>query len=164
MCVWCWKFPLSPLPFFHLDLKVNDVVPWVLDLILNKHIISPNPHVRQAACIWLLSMVKKLSTHKAIKVRNVSLSWHWLLIPIFAACLLSVHFFPLYLLPFYPQGCCSPYWGLFWVMAYLPIAGEHQLSDEQSWLASFQTSGLHSNQSMHIVNPFYKMKCQHIFS
>ncbi|NWJ04505.1 ECM29 protein, partial [Crypturellus undulatus] len=49
------------------DLKVNDVVPWVLDLILNKHIISPNPHIRQASCIWLLSMVKKLSTHKAIK-------------------------------------------------------------------------------------------------
>ncbi|RMB94711.1 hypothetical protein DUI87_28824 [Hirundo rustica rustica] len=49
------------------DLKVNDVVPWVLDLVLNKHIISPNPHVRQAACIWLLSLVKKLSTHKAIK-------------------------------------------------------------------------------------------------
>uniref|UniRef100_A0A8U7P1K2 Ecm29 proteasome adaptor and scaffold n=1 Tax=Corvus moneduloides TaxID=1196302 RepID=A0A8U7P1K2_CORMO len=49
------------------DLKVNDVVPWVLDLILNKHIISPNPHVRQAACIWLLSLVKKLSAHKAIK-------------------------------------------------------------------------------------------------
>ncbi|XP_065519681.1 proteasome adapter and scaffold protein ECM29 isoform X3 [Lathamus discolor] len=49
------------------DLKGNDVVPWVLDLILNKHIISPNPHIRQAACIWLLSMVKKLSTHKAIK-------------------------------------------------------------------------------------------------
>ncbi|NWI89256.1 ECM29 protein, partial [Pitta sordida] len=49
------------------DLKVNDVVPWVLDLILNKHIISPNPHIRQAACIWLLSLVKKLSTHKAIK-------------------------------------------------------------------------------------------------
>ncbi|NXY81962.1 ECM29 protein, partial [Alcedo cyanopectus] len=49
------------------DMKVNDLVPWVLDLILNKHIVSPNPHVRQAACIWLLSMVKKLSTHKAIK-------------------------------------------------------------------------------------------------
>ncbi|NXS93447.1 ECM29 protein, partial [Jacana jacana] len=49
------------------DLKANDVVLWVLDLILNKHIISPNPHVRQAACIWLLSMVKKLSAHKAIK-------------------------------------------------------------------------------------------------
>lgn len=49
------------------EAKVNDVVPWVLDMILNKHIISPVPHVRQAACIWLLSLVKKLSTHKEIK-------------------------------------------------------------------------------------------------
>ncbi|XP_008582127.1 PREDICTED: proteasome-associated protein ECM29 homolog [Galeopterus variegatus] len=47
--------------------KINDVVPWVLDVILNKHIISPNPHVRQAACIWLLSLVRKLSTHKEVK-------------------------------------------------------------------------------------------------
>ncbi|TKC45166.1 hypothetical protein EI555_020279, partial [Monodon monoceros] len=47
--------------------KVNDVVPWVLDVILNKHIISSNPHVRQAACIWLLSLVRKLSTHKEVK-------------------------------------------------------------------------------------------------
>ncbi|XP_061488079.1 proteasome adapter and scaffold protein ECM29 isoform X5 [Rhineura floridana] len=49
------------------DVKVNDVVPWVLDVILHKHIVSPNPHVRQASCIWLLSLVKKLSTHKEIK-------------------------------------------------------------------------------------------------
>jgi proteasome component ECM29 len=49
---------------------VNDVVPWVLDIILNKHIISPNPHVRQAACIWLLSLVRKLSTHKEVKVSH----------------------------------------------------------------------------------------------
>uniref|UniRef100_G3VPM3 Ecm29 proteasome adaptor and scaffold n=1 Tax=Sarcophilus harrisii TaxID=9305 RepID=G3VPM3_SARHA len=49
------------------EAKVNDVVPWVLDIILNKHIISPVPHVRQAACIWLLSLVKKLNTHKEIK-------------------------------------------------------------------------------------------------
>uniref|UniRef100_F6S581 Proteasome adapter and scaffold protein ECM29 n=1 Tax=Equus caballus TaxID=9796 RepID=F6S581_HORSE len=47
--------------------KVNDVVPWVLDVILNKHIISPNPHVRQAACIWLLSLVRKLSNHDEVK-------------------------------------------------------------------------------------------------
>jgi len=47
--------------------KVNDVVPWVLDVILNKHIVSPNPHVRQAACIWLLSLVRKLSTHREVK-------------------------------------------------------------------------------------------------
>ncbi|KAL7988627.1 hypothetical protein Chor_007546 [Crotalus horridus] len=50
-----------------LDMKINDVVPWVLDVILNKHIISPNPHIRQASCIWLLSLVKKLSAHKEIK-------------------------------------------------------------------------------------------------
>ncbi|XP_078427300.1 proteasome adapter and scaffold protein ECM29 [Cetorhinus maximus] len=47
--------------------KVNDVVPWVLDEILKKYIISSNPHVRQASCIWLLSLVKKLSQHKEIK-------------------------------------------------------------------------------------------------
>lgn len=49
------------------DMKVNDVVPWVLDIILHKQIVSANPHVRQAACIWLLSFVKRLSTHKEIK-------------------------------------------------------------------------------------------------
>nr|XP_015201351.1 PREDICTED: proteasome-associated protein ECM29 homolog isoform X1 [Lepisosteus oculatus] len=47
--------------------KSNDVVPWVLNTILSKHIASSNPHVRQAACIWLLSLVKKLSHHKEIK-------------------------------------------------------------------------------------------------
>ncbi|OBS70608.1 hypothetical protein A6R68_00846, partial [Neotoma lepida] len=47
--------------------KVNDVVPWVLEVILSKHITSPNPHVRQAACIWLLSLVRKLSTHIEVK-------------------------------------------------------------------------------------------------
>lgn len=50
------------------DLKNNDVVPWVLNSILSKYISSQNPHVRQAACIWLLSLVKKLSQHKEITV------------------------------------------------------------------------------------------------
>lgn len=54
--------------FFSLGAKVNDVVPWVLDVILNKHIVSPNPHMRQAACIWLLSLVRKLNTHSEVKV------------------------------------------------------------------------------------------------
>ncbi|XP_056374752.1 proteasome adapter and scaffold protein ECM29 [Hyla sarda] len=47
--------------------KENDVVTWVLDQILNKHIVSVNPHVRQASCIWLLSIVKKLNNHQEIK-------------------------------------------------------------------------------------------------
>ncbi|XP_015244046.1 PREDICTED: proteasome-associated protein ECM29 homolog [Cyprinodon variegatus] len=48
------------------DVKSNDVVPWVLNSILSRYIPSQNPHVRQAACIWLLSLVKKLSHHKEI--------------------------------------------------------------------------------------------------
>ncbi|KAF3687599.1 Proteasome-associated protein ECM29 -like protein [Channa argus] len=48
------------------NVKTNDVVPWVLNSILSKYIPSQNPHVRQAACIWLLSLVKKLSQHKEI--------------------------------------------------------------------------------------------------
>ncbi len=54
--------------FSPLDVKNNDVVPWVLSSILSKYITSQNPHVRQAACIWLLSLVKKLSQHKEITV------------------------------------------------------------------------------------------------
>lgn len=52
----------------YLDVKNNDVVPWVLNSILSKYITSQNPHVRQAACIWLLSLVKKVSQHKEITV------------------------------------------------------------------------------------------------
>uniref|UniRef100_A0A665T9H2 Ecm29 proteasome adaptor and scaffold n=1 Tax=Echeneis naucrates TaxID=173247 RepID=A0A665T9H2_ECHNA len=48
------------------NVKNNDVVPWVLNSILSRYIPSQNPHVRQAACIWLLSLVKKLSQHKEI--------------------------------------------------------------------------------------------------
>ncbi|KAK2816960.1 hypothetical protein Q5P01_025151 [Channa striata] len=48
------------------NVKTNDVVPWVLNSILSKYIPSQNPHVRQAACIWLLSLVKKLGQHKEI--------------------------------------------------------------------------------------------------
>uniref|UniRef100_A0A673A283 Ecm29 proteasome adaptor and scaffold n=1 Tax=Sphaeramia orbicularis TaxID=375764 RepID=A0A673A283_9TELE len=58
----CTEDQYSP-PF---NVKNNDVVPWVLSSILSKYIPSQNPHVRQAACIWLLSLVKKLSQHKEI--------------------------------------------------------------------------------------------------
>ncbi|XP_064782820.1 proteasome adapter and scaffold protein ECM29 isoform X2 [Oncorhynchus masou masou] len=49
------------------NVQSNDVVPWVLNSILAKYIPSQNPHVRQAACIWLLSLVKKLHQHKEIR-------------------------------------------------------------------------------------------------
>ncbi|KAK6324484.1 hypothetical protein J4Q44_G00038260 [Coregonus suidteri] len=54
------------------NVKSNDVVPWVLNSILAKYIPSQNPHVRQAACIWLLSLVKKLHQHKEIRGNG-----HW---------------------------------------------------------------------------------------
>uniref|UniRef100_A0A8L0DT77 Ecm29 proteasome adaptor and scaffold n=1 Tax=Oncorhynchus mykiss TaxID=8022 RepID=A0A8L0DT77_ONCMY len=53
------------------NVESNDVVPWVLNSILAKYIPSQNPHVRQAACIWLLSLVKKLHQHKEIRVRTL---------------------------------------------------------------------------------------------
>ncbi|KAG7272777.1 hypothetical protein CRUP_036837, partial [Coryphaenoides rupestris] len=49
------------------NVKSNDMVPWVLNSVLSRYIPSQNPHVRQAACIWLLSLVKKLGNHKEIK-------------------------------------------------------------------------------------------------
>ncbi|KAK3507508.1 hypothetical protein QTP70_027439 [Hemibagrus guttatus] len=51
------------------NVKSNDVLSWALSAILSKYIVSQNPHVRQAACIWLLSLVKKLSQHKEIRSR-----------------------------------------------------------------------------------------------
>ncbi|XP_040217375.1 proteasome adapter and scaffold protein ECM29 isoform X2 [Rana temporaria] len=51
------------------DEKDNDLVSWVLSQILDKYVVSVNPHVRQAACIWLLSLVKKLSEHVEIKTK-----------------------------------------------------------------------------------------------
>ncbi|XP_055770252.1 proteasome adapter and scaffold protein ECM29-like [Salvelinus fontinalis] len=51
------------------NVQSNDVVPWVLNSILAKYIPSQNPHVRQAACIWLLSLVKKLHQHTEIRVQ-----------------------------------------------------------------------------------------------
>ncbi|XP_072771015.1 proteasome adapter and scaffold protein ECM29 [Nerophis lumbriciformis] len=59
----CTEDQYSPPP----NVKNNDMVPWVLNSVLSKYIPSQNPHIRQAACIWLLSLVKKLSQHKEIK-------------------------------------------------------------------------------------------------
>ncbi|XP_008315268.1 proteasome adapter and scaffold protein ECM29 isoform X2 [Cynoglossus semilaevis] len=59
------------------NMKNNNVVPWVLNSILSKYIPSQNPHVRQAACIWLLSLVKKLSQDKEIlsKLKEIQVAF-----------------------------------------------------------------------------------------
>ncbi|XP_056020008.1 proteasome adapter and scaffold protein ECM29-like [Ostrea edulis] len=48
---------------------VEDDVEWYLDHILTKSIVSANPHLRQAACIWLLTLVKKCGQHSVIQTR-----------------------------------------------------------------------------------------------
>ncbi|XP_061192483.1 proteasome adapter and scaffold protein ECM29-like [Saccostrea echinata] len=52
---------------------VEDDVGWYLDLILTKSIVSSNPHLRQAACIWLLTLVKKCGQHTVVqnKLSNI---------------------------------------------------------------------------------------------
>ncbi|XP_060085987.1 proteasome adapter and scaffold protein ECM29-like [Ylistrum balloti] len=46
--------------------SVNEVA-WYMDLLLNKYIVNVNPHLRQAACIWLLALVKSCNMHEALQ-------------------------------------------------------------------------------------------------
>uniref|UniRef100_A0A8C4NDS0 Ecm29 proteasome adaptor and scaffold n=1 Tax=Eptatretus burgeri TaxID=7764 RepID=A0A8C4NDS0_EPTBU len=48
---------------------VEDEVLWLLQIIFEKYIVSQNPHVRQAACIWLLTLVKQLGDHDSVQSR-----------------------------------------------------------------------------------------------
>ncbi len=41
----------------------------VLKLLLTKHCTSNNPHIRQAACIWLLTLTKKCGQHACIQLQ-----------------------------------------------------------------------------------------------
>ncbi|XP_071952576.1 proteasome adapter and scaffold protein ECM29-like [Antedon mediterranea] len=56
-----------------LDLTVEeaakDEVEWTLVKILKEYVTCENPHKKQAACIWLLSMVKRCGAHPALKCR-----------------------------------------------------------------------------------------------
>ncbi|KAL5016584.1 hypothetical protein ScPMuIL_006173 [Solemya velum] len=45
----------------------SDDIEWYTGLLLSKYVQHVNPHIRQAACIWLLSLVKKCSAHKSIQ-------------------------------------------------------------------------------------------------
>nr|XP_032808549.1 proteasome adapter and scaffold protein ECM29 [Petromyzon marinus] len=45
----------------------NDEVAWLLNAVLTRYVPSPNPHVRHAASVWLLSIVQRLGYHSAVK-------------------------------------------------------------------------------------------------
>ncbi|XP_033121432.1 proteasome adapter and scaffold protein ECM29-like isoform X2 [Anneissia japonica] len=51
------------------DEAAKDRVEWTLLKILKEYVTSENPHKKQAACIWLLSMVKQCGSHPALKCR-----------------------------------------------------------------------------------------------
>ncbi|KAK7476082.1 hypothetical protein BaRGS_00032709 [Batillaria attramentaria] len=48
---------------------LEDDVEWYLNQLLSKYVPHSNPHLRQAACIWLLSLVKQCGQHKAVQSR-----------------------------------------------------------------------------------------------
>ncbi|XP_071853904.1 proteasome adapter and scaffold protein ECM29-like [Apostichopus japonicus] len=47
--------------------KDKDWILWLLKRLLSNEIQSPNPHKRQAACVWLLSVVKQCGHHPSMK-------------------------------------------------------------------------------------------------
>jgi proteasome component ECM29 len=47
----------------------EDKVEYLLGLLLNKYTRSPNPHIRQAACIWLVALVQQCGTHPAVNCK-----------------------------------------------------------------------------------------------
>ncbi|XP_064625293.1 proteasome adapter and scaffold protein ECM29-like isoform X2 [Lineus longissimus] len=42
---------------------------WLVDLLLKKYIVHVNPHIRQAACIWLVALVKRCGTRPPVQAR-----------------------------------------------------------------------------------------------
>ncbi|KAL8623767.1 hypothetical protein ACOMHN_054073 [Nucella lapillus] len=44
-----------------------DEVEWYLTQLLQSYVPHANPHLRQAACIWLLTLVKQCSQHQAVQ-------------------------------------------------------------------------------------------------
>ncbi|XP_076462653.1 proteasome adapter and scaffold protein ECM29-like isoform X2 [Babylonia areolata] len=46
-----------------------DEVEWYLAQLLQTYVCHVNPHLRQASCIWLLTLVKQCSQHKAVQSR-----------------------------------------------------------------------------------------------
>ena len=50
---------------------VDENLVWLLNILLNNYIASPNQHLRQASCFWLLQFVKKSSKVSSLAVRNL---------------------------------------------------------------------------------------------
>ncbi|GFO03251.1 proteasome-associated protein ecm29-like protein [Plakobranchus ocellatus] len=47
---------------------IKDDVAWFLNELLSKYICHANPHLRQSACVWLLTLVRETGHHAAVQV------------------------------------------------------------------------------------------------
>uniref|UniRef100_A0A2C9KR44 TOG domain-containing protein n=1 Tax=Biomphalaria glabrata TaxID=6526 RepID=A0A2C9KR44_BIOGL len=47
--------------------NINDDVPWFLNELLSTYICHSNPHLRQGACVWLLTLIRQAGHHKALQ-------------------------------------------------------------------------------------------------
>lgn len=50
-----------------VDSGMGETMQELIDMIVNKYATSPVPYVRQASCIWLLSLVKYSGDHKVVQ-------------------------------------------------------------------------------------------------
>ncbi|XP_077867837.1 proteasome adapter and scaffold protein ECM29-like [Saccoglossus kowalevskii] len=59
------------------DIGKADEMEWVLDIVLRRYVTNEVPHVRQASCIWLLSLVKRSGAHPAIqnKLKEIQMAF-----------------------------------------------------------------------------------------
>ncbi|BFY99626.1 hypothetical protein BsWGS_02666 [Bradybaena similaris] len=46
---------------------IKDEVAWFLQELLSKYIRHSNPHLRQGACVWLLTLMRQAGHHKAVQ-------------------------------------------------------------------------------------------------
>ncbi|KAI8774268.1 proteasome-associated protein ECM29 [Biomphalaria glabrata] len=47
--------------------NINDDVSWFLNELLSTYICHSNPHLRQGACVWLLTLIRQAGHHKALQ-------------------------------------------------------------------------------------------------
>ncbi len=52
------------------SVKSDGVVVWAVETLLGRYTMKASPIVKQAACVWLLSLVKHASGHPDFQVRD----------------------------------------------------------------------------------------------
>ncbi|GAB6029010.1 hypothetical protein CHUAL_004798 [Chamberlinius hualienensis] len=67
-----WTVPDDPLMYTESEVASSDLV-WLLTEICVNHANSPNSFSRQAACVWLVSVLKRCHTMKSAKDHSESL-------------------------------------------------------------------------------------------